>query len=425
MNLVFEKIQSLARHKPFRQRYLGFVDFLVDPLQFMQVLANKGQALARVRLGPHSFVFVFSPEAIQEILVKRAKIYVQNPKIFGRIQPVTGKRGLVQLQGEDSQKARTRARPIFGDLDAAQKITEQFTEEMLCCLGNEGTMDVTEEMTKLILRTALKIFLNIDSPELVQTIGKKFLRLNYLCGIRMRSLAPLPLKVPTLKNREIGSLRFEIRSLIEKHIAKNRTPSRCDVPNLFQDDQALLDHCMTFLFAGHETTAASLSFTLLLLAQNPQYQQAIAQGDTEITLAVYKESLRLFPPAYMLAREASVADCLLGKKIRKKDQVLLAIAAIHRNPNIFKDPHLFRPERFFKNANYGFAFLPFGAGPKSCIGERLAYLEAGVVLRLVCQKIQFFTDVTEIKFEPLITLHPVCSQTIQFKKRKVVSHACR
>ncbi len=403
----------------------NLTDFMAEPLSFMNrvaAVAEKSSNISILRIGPKRFVFVFDPDVSHEVLVKKPAIYAQNRTVFDRIQPVTGKKGIVQLAGKDSQEARGKSRGLFtsSSLDSARAIVETYTQDLIGKLRFESSFDVTDEMTSLILKTAIRIFLGIDSTELVSMIGTKFLRLNYLCGLRMRSLIPPPLFVPTFKNREIKALQVEIRSLITKHV-NNFPPT--GVSKAFQNDEAMIDHCMTFLFAGHETTAASLAFTLLLLAQNPKYQDLIANGDDPITLAVYKESLRLYPPAYMLARQAESHDTLKGHEIRKGDQVIIGITELHRNKNYFSRPNDFAPERFLENLNHPFSFIPFGAGGKSCVGERLAYLEATIVIKMICQTFSLSISNESIKSEPLITLHPLSNQFIQLRPRKKETYA--
>lgn len=394
------------------QAFSNLTEFMSEPLQFMQNVA--AEKVHTVRMGPKRFIFVFDPERAQEILVKRPDIYVQNRTVFDRIQPVTGKKGLVQLAGKESQEGRLKSRAMFNSvgLAEARTIIESYCDDFLNKVEGQASIDVTEEMTSLILQTALTIFLGIRSPDLAAQIGKKFLRLNHLCGLRMRSLVPVPLAIPTFKNREINNLQKEIRELITKHLNKN-----AGVPKAFHGDENMIDHCMTFLFAGHETTAASLAFTLLLLARNPRHQEFIANGDEEMTLAIYKESLRLFPPAYMLAREATRDDDLLGIPVKKSDQVIIGITELHRQPEYFERPDDFYPERFQTKLKHPLVFIPFGAGGKSCVGERLAYFEAAIVLKKICQKFRILESAESIQSEPLITLHPLAQQDLRLSRR--------
>lgn len=403
--------------KPFSD----LTEFMTNPVLFLSSLAAQGPALQRRRLGPKHFVFVFDPTAAQEILVKRADIYVQNRTVFDRIQPVTGKKGLVQLAGEESRKGRVQGySTVSGSaLERSARIIETLAGEFVEKLKNQPEMDVSDEMTTLILKTALKIFLGLDSDEIVAQIGGKFLRLNYLCGLRMRALAPLPLAIPTYKNREIRRLQTEIRERIEREVRSGRASG--SVTCAYADSEHLIDHCMTFLFAGHETTASSLAFSLLLLARDgdgpESYQERIAQGDEKTTLAVYKESLRLYPPAYMLVREALADDDLCGLAVKKSDQVVIGTHALHRSPRFFDHPDEFRPERFQEKLNHPFSFIPFGAGQKSCVGERLAYVEASIILRKICQSFRLRAVSEQIESEPLITLHPLSGQMIVLERR--------
>lgn len=395
-------------------------DFVRDPVLFLRKIQKSGPEVQRLKLGPKYFVFVFDPGAANEILIKRASIYPQNRHIYDRIKPVTGKKGLVQLEGPESISARLKTRALF-DSDGfhrAQGVIEEFTDALIEKISTQSVLNVTDEMTSLILKTAFKIFLDMDSEEFIHDIGQNFLRLNQVCGHRMRSLFSLPLWVPTLRNIEIKRLEKQIRSKLLSNLLKNKSQNPRSVFNIFCDDTAVLDHCLTFLFAGHETTAGSLSFTLLLLSKYTKYQEEIANGNEDLALAVYKESLRLFPPAYMLVRQAQRQDELCGKVVEKGDQVVIGVESMQRNSKFFHNPDEFCPERFYKTQKNPFAFIPFGAGPKSCIGQRLAYFEACLILKKLCKHFYFSSDLESIGADPLITLHPRTNQLISIRPRQ-------
>ena len=162
--------------------------------------------------------------------------------------------------------------------------------------------------------------------------------------------------------------------------------------------------CRTFLFAGHETTASSLAFSFLLLANFPHYQDRIADGDQDFTKALYKESLRLYPPAYMVVKLALEDIEVSGVRIKKGDQIIIGIKQMHRFEKYFPAPDNFYPERFLKEPNND-AFIPFSLGQKSCIGERLAYVEAVIVLEMLCKKYKINPIAYNIEHKQLITLH--------------------
>ncbi len=441
MPVVAEKLKTPSRRGLGRP---AFLRFRADPLGFMARLSEAGPPVVRVRLGPGHFIFAFSPEAAQDILVRRAANYPQNRMIFDRIRPVTGKKGLVQLSGEASRCGRAKSRTLFAPvpLGEARAIIESYTDEFLDQVGSDQTLDVSQAMSDLVLRTALRLFLGIESPALVSRLGAAFLRLNHLCGLRMRALLPLPLRVPTPRNRELKKLEKEVRQWVAEHLKQYQVPAPMPVAKVFsgpdnrdepraqnpkaanppaadftESENEQIDQCMTFLFAGHETTASSVAFSLLLLAQNPVYAKAIAGGDAAMALAVYQETLRLYPPAYMLAREALGDDTLGGVRVRKGDQVIIATTVLHRDPARFTRPECFLPERF-QDASYPpFTFIPFGAGGKSCVGEKLAYLEATVILERICRRCELTAAKGPIQADPLITLHPAPGQWIRFRTR--------
>jgi cytochrome P450 len=390
--MVMKKIKQLRQ---FIQHPVNFLD---------QLKANSPELVQEVYLGPKRFVVVFDPDVASGILIQKSERYLQNRAIFGKIKPVTGNRGLVQLQGLESREFRKTARELFtpNNLSQLKLIIEKYADENIDALMGQEKIDITNVMTELILRTAFKMFLGIDIKKQALTLGADFLKLNELCGKKMLSPMSLPYYIPTPANLRIKRLRNALRQKIQKSI--KTAPDSLNVVSVFADEETLLDQCMTFLFAGHETTASSLAFTFLLLARHPEYQKRIAEGEEGLSLKVYKESLRLFPPAYMLVREALKDDQLGNVSVKKGDQIIIGLKQIQRLKNYFPNPDLFLPERF--DGPTSKAFFPFGKGPKACIGENLAYMEAEIVINAFCKRMVFKKQNQEIHIKPLITLHP-------------------
>jgi cytochrome P450 len=189
------------------------------------------------------------------------------------------------------------------------------------------------------------------------------------------------------------------------------------------------DQILTFLFAGHETTANTLSWTFYLLAQNPlAYERLQSELDAELqgelptyeslrrlpyTMQVIQETLRLYPVAYAFGRTA-LKDIQLGDYQVRKGQIVLASPYIlHRRPDYFPEPEQFNPDRFLPDAETTIprsAYIPFGAGPRSCIGRQFALMEARLLLAVLAQKHRFtLLNESEIYPEPMITLRPSTS----------------
>lgn len=386
--------------------------FMKNPTVFLDSVNTRG--LKALTLGPKRFIFIFDPALSYDILNNRPETFVQNRTIFDRIKPITGNKGLVQLNGDESKFFREKFAPMFRP-DNMNRMKNEILKNSQSAFANirpNTQIDITSIMTDLVLKNAFKIFMGLDLLNETKMIAEDFQELNELCGKRMVAALPLPLFIPTKKNRRILFLQDNLRSQIAKVLKENHGDLET-IPKLFSGDKTLIDQCMTFLFAGHETTASSLSFTFLLLAKHPEYIKQIADGNDQMAMLSYKESLRMFPPAYMLAREAAADTELSGEKIKKGDQIIVAVKQIQNNPDFHKNPEQFYPERFL-SANS--AFFPFGLGPKACIGEGLAYMEAITIIKAFCKKFDFTSDHEAIESFPLVTLHPKKGQMITIKR---------
>ena len=385
--------------------YLQLRQFIQHPVNFLnQLRGTSPDLIQEVYLGPKRFIIIFDPTIATSVLVQKADQYLQGQAIFRHIIPLTGVKGLVQLQGQKSRAARKKSRELFspGNLDRFKLIIEEYTQEALDEITVDTKIEIAKVMTKLVLRTALKIFLGIDAKKEVETIGNEFLKLNQLCGKKMLSPLGLPSFIPTPNNMRIKKLKNSLRKKIQNLI--QTSSDELNVVSVFINEESLVDQCMTFLFAGHETTASSLAFSFLLLAQHPEYQLRIAQDEKGLISNIYKESLRLFPPAYMLVREALKDDQLGKLQVKKGDQVIIGLKQIHRLDFFFPNPDQFLPERF--DGPVSKAFFPFSKGPKACIGETLAYIEAEIIIKAFCKRLNFKKLHHPIQMKPLITLHP-------------------
>lgn len=394
--------------------------FLKDPISFAKKLNNNSSK--EVYLGHKKFIYIYKPEVALKILSKHSDIFLQNKMIFSRIKPVTGEKGLVQLQGEESLKMRKLIMPHLlnpQSLGFVNNIILKNTNDLIQELShnNQGTsfeVNISKVMTKLILRSAFEMFLGIDLVLINEELIKNYLELNALCGERMRSILALPLAIPTPTNQRILKLEKEIKNEVSAILNKQGSSP---LLNVLEKDPNILDHCLTFLFAGHETMAASLSFTFLNLANMPESQKEMMSGDKKIINAFYNETLRMYPPAYMLVRECSKNTTIDGVNFKKNDQVILPLSELHRCPKSFQSPNKFKPNRFLSSKHHPGSFIPFGTGPKSCVGTSLAYLEAQIVIKEICKHFELYRSQNQIETNAYITLHPNNNQIITFKRR--------
>jgi cytochrome P450 len=188
------------------------------------------------------------------------------------------------------------------------------------------------------------------------------------------------------------------------------------------DDRQLRDEAMTIFLAGHETTANALTFAWLLLSRYPAAMRELRAELAQVlggrapavedlprltwTRKVIQESLRLYPPAWIIARSATAADEVAGYEIPAGSIVFVSPYVVHRHPGLWDDPEGFDPERFAKEPARG-AYFPFGGGPRQCIGNAFANMEAELVLATLAQRVRFDLSPGEpVLLDPSITLRP-------------------
>jgi cytochrome P450 len=221
------------------------------------------------------------------------------------------------------------------------------------------------------------------------------------------------------ERRAAGGDRGDVLSILLQARDDDGTP---------MSDRQIRDETMTLALAGHETTANALAWTFSRLSRHPEVRArmeeeldalpsargaAVTMEELKLlpyTLAVLKESMRLHPPAFVLGRRAE-RDVVVGDRlIRKGSLVLINILGIHLRPDLWPEPSAFRPERFLGDAEKQLprcSYMPFGAGPRVCIGSHFALLEAHLLLATIARRVRFDALAPEPpRPEPLVTLRP-------------------
>lgn len=384
-------------------------------IDLIEKIEQEKVKVKKIKIFNKNFIFVFDYILANQILINKQNIFEKNEMVFNRIKPITGNNGLVQMQGAISKEYRSNAREMFSSnsMDIYSNIVFNITNNFIDKLSFNNYIELSVFISEIVIKTALVIFLNNNIED--KKLAENFLKLNELCAKKMINFFSLPLWFPTINNIKIIYFKNFIRRSI-KHYLYSDNNNRNNLPNIFKNSDSLIDQCMTFLFAGHETTASSITFTLLLLAKYPHYQELVSQGDEQIIKAIYKESLRLYPPAYMLVRQVKEKTIFNEFNLKAKDQIIIGVKQIHRSEEYYDKPNDFVPERFL-NKNENYAFLPFGIGAKSCLGEKLAYLEAIIILKIICQKFIIKSSNEPIQYSKLITLHPKQGQFVWLKKK--------
>ena len=397
--------------------------FIKDPLSFITNQRREQGDFFTVNLGIKKIHFACHPNYAEAMLGMRADQFQKSRLIFNKILPITGKRGLVQLENDEWARMRKMTNDIF-----QRKYMARYQEMMIYYLDKEcekidgaPVVNIMALMTSYTLKTALNVIFGNVNNETAESFSSLFLELNARCGLRMRSLLSLPsVKIARIQR----ALRAKITALIaSQHIEGVSLLSvlRQKITMTENDRTALIvDQLMTFLFAGFETTAASLASCLYLIAKHPELHEKIIGDDDKksYTTAVYKEALRLYPPAWMLARQAVTDTLLCEQKITKGDNIFLCVCEIHRHPECWDSPDSCKPERFLLDDKPRFSFVPFGMGKRICSGHAIAMMEAVLAISRLCQRYQFSSlDDQPLKMQAMVTLHPVGNVNLRVVKR--------
>src|SRR5690242_5059635 len=386
-----------------------------SPLEMFTELARYGDVVG-IRVVNFKNVFINHPDLIEEVLVGHPRRYVKG-RVLRANRHVFGD-GLLTSEGDFWLRQRRLVQPAFHRARIASyaETMVQYAQRMLESWSAGEERDVHREMMRLTLPIVAKTLFDADVAGDAQDVGKS-LELLLELGANFRRTLFVPHWVPTPTNLRIKREIAFIESILYRIIAERRASSR-DTGDLLsmllnaQDedgsrmtDKQLRDETITLFLAGHETTASTLSWTWWLLAQNPA-AEAKLHGELDSVLGgrapslddlsklpytanVITESLRLYPTAWGLARIAVEDHELGGYTVRKGMGVAMAQWVVHRDKRWYDAPEEFRPERWegdLLKKLPRFAYFPFGGGPRQCIGNSFAVMEASLLLATIAQK---------------------------------------
>jgi cytochrome P450 len=406
--------------------------FMTRRLDFFLDVARQYGDLASFRFGPRRMFLASHPDLIEQVLVTDARHYVKH---FGArmYKPVLGN-GLVTSEGDFWLRQRKLAQPAFlkNRVLSYAPVMIDLTRQMLARWRDGLDVNVHYEFSTLTSQIALKTLFDLDDPgdreKFVETLRLAF----DLMSARFRSLVRPPVWVPTPANLRLRRAIRHLNAVVDGFIAQGRARkvpgddllSRLvtaqDEDGARMTDRQLRDEAMTLYLAGHETTALTLSWSWYLLAQHPQVEERlVAEWKSGLdgrsptpddlarmpyTEAVITEAMRVYPPVYLIGREATRDLELGGYRVKKGYTVFMSQWVSHRDPRYFPDPEAFRPERWLDGLAKRlpkYAYFPFGGGPRVCIGNTFALMEAAVILATVGQRYRF-----TLEPDPPVTLNP-------------------
>jgi len=412
-----------------------------DRLGLMTSTAARYGDASRLAIGPKVLYFFNHPEHAKHVLADNSANY---HKGIGLVQ---AKRalgdGLLTSEGELWREQRKIIRPAFQPKRLAQQagiVADEAARLVARLRAHQGgdPVDVMREMTGLTLGVLGRALLDADLAGF-GSVGDSFEAVQDQAMFEMVSLSMVPTWVPLPKQLRFRRARRELQRVVD-HLAAERTASRRAggnedvvsrlIASTSQEadrkvgEQRLRDELVTLLLAGHETTASTLSWAFYLIDGHPEVLERLRDEADEVlgdrlpvhadlrrltyTTMVVQEVMRLFPPVWILTRQAQAADQVAGYHVPAGADVLVCPYTLHRHPAFWTAPDRFDPDRFDPDRarnRPGYSYLPFGAGPRVCVGSNLGMLEAVFVIAMVARDLRLRTAAGhEVVPEPMLSL---------------------
>jgi cytochrome P450 len=423
-----------------RSRYPGqfLVTLATDKLALFGGMARNGD-VSQIMLGPQHVALLSHPDDIQLMLVGKQRSFIKG-RALEATKVLLGE-GLLTSEGEHHLRQRRLIQPAFHKERLASygaSMTE-LASRLQSGWSTHAQLDVHEQMMRVTLAIAGRTLFDADVDGDAHDVAEAL-----ELSLRMFNHAILPLGglleyAPIRWVRELRRSRGRMDALIHRLIEERRAEARDhgDLLSMLIEarddegdhtgmtDRQLRDELITLMMAAHETTANALTWTWYLLSQNPEAEAKLhAELDQVLgnrlptaadlarlpyTRQVMAESMRIYPPAWAVERRAIEDVEIGGYTIRKGTVVLACQYFVHRDPRWWPEPELFRPERWAEPAGSRpkFAYFPFGAGTRICIGEHFAWMEGTLVLATIAQRWRLHYDAKTAPIpEPLVTLRP-------------------
>jgi cytochrome P450 len=410
----------------------------VEPLQLLAEWARTYGDIFYYRAFTTPVYFLNHPDLIASVLVTHSRDFAKgrglrvNKRLFGK--------GLLTSEGDLWLRERRLCQPAFHSeqLQRYGELMVDYAERMLARWQPGESRDLCADISRLTLEIVAKALFNTETGEWAERVvaaTEPIMQLN----TRGRILVPLMRYIPTPLNlryrRAVRGLDHIVKTIIERR-AKCREDGEDLLSMLVrardEDGRPLSfrqvrDEIMTLILAGHETTALALCWTFYLLATNPSVEEKLVREITGVlgeeppsihdltrlpyTEQVVRESMRLYPPAFAIARMA-VRDCEIGGyRVPRRASVVMSQWVMQRDSRFFENPECFNPDRWsdgFIEQLPRFAYFPFGGGPRVCIGSSFAMMEATLIVISIAQRFH-------LSLAPGCAVTPITSMTLRPK----------
>lgn len=419
-----------------------------DPARLLTRAFNELGDTGRLRVGPMMFTTVFHPRDVQRVLVENVANYTKHSHGYQKLKLLIGN-GLVTSTGDFWLRQRRIAQPAFhrkrieGFADTMVTAGLDLNEHLARLARADGVVDMHHEMMRVTLRIAGETLLSHDPSAAADEVGEALTFLLAYVDDLIHTPLPFYEQLPLPKNLRARRALARLDAIVGGIIAARRTGEpKNDLLSMLMDardedtgegmsDAQLRDEVMTMFLAGHETTANALSWTLALLSLHPDVQRRLERELDDVldgrppkladlpalvfTQQVLKEAMRLYPPVWMMARRVEDDDEVGGHLLPKGSFVFVSQYVTHRHPAFWENPEGFDPDRFAparvaeekERGRPRYAYFPFSGGPRQCIGNHMAELEAQLLLATLLSRFRVkLVPGYRVELDPGVTLRP-------------------
>lgn len=418
-------------------------EFSRDPLGFIERAVREYGSLVALRFGPVRAFLAIDPQAVHEVLVSRSKSFRKERRTLSAVRKIDGD-GIITTEGDFWLRQRRLVQKGFSPDHMARyaEVTVRRTAQMLERWPRQGEVEICNEMTCLALAVIAETMFAADLAHEAESLAEQVEYLSERLVVDLGSALMLPDWFPTPAQARKRRAQRSLHEMVRRVVHQRRTTGedRGDMLSMLllavdtegdggrMTDSQVCDEITTLFVAGYDTTASGLAWTWYLLAKHPEIAEQAAEeaaqvlGDGAACVADYErldlirqivqESLRLYPPAWMLMLREAVEDTeLLGYAVPRKSWIYLVPWATQRSERWFADPLRFDPGRFAPERIEqipAHAYFPFGLGGHRCVGERLALVEMVLVVATVlCRyRISLVPGQGPVEAEPHTAIRP-------------------
>lgn len=418
-------------------------EFPRNPIDFCTELFEKYGDIVHFQIGPYPVYLITNPEYIKHVLQDNNKNYSKG-RIYAAFKPVVGD-GLLTAEGEAWRHHRRLANPSFqhshvhGFVPMFVKQAQHLLADWETHVQKHDTFDLAKDMMRLTFGVVGQALFSMDIEQDAHEVGEAITIALAEASKRADMLIPIPMWLPTASNQQykdaLDTLNSNVMKIIHERQSMSDRPSDLlsDLIDAVDEetkehmtDEELRDDVMTFMLAGHETTANALTWTWYLLSEHPEAEERVRSECAKVvgdrvptfkdleslsyTKMVFQEAMRIYPPFPFIARSSLEPDQIGGYDIPANAIVMMSQYLMHRHPKFWDNPESFDPERFRPEAireRPHLCYFPFGGGQRMCIGADFATQEAQVFLCMAVQKYHLQRASTEpVELLEQVTLRP-------------------